>query len=265
MSWATQAARATKQIDDCLQNVQTFVLPTYGLSFQTFPQPVHPATAMLYCAHESGVWNKKLKRWECLRWCTTLYPEIGLLQLTMRQGDNEVARCGVNPLDPHSHIWAAQKSFAEGIDLVAGCLKSCGYESFVRLSALHATALLLLIRSAGVGCTRGLLRAGARTALDPIRPFHSMAAWLQRAEADTTPFDGSQDTELVRLRFLWCWQCVARAAEVGVGSIGSLIGLSVSALPTGLVTLPTDFFKNVDSYVTQAKREGFCPTGPWKA
>lgn len=263
MSWDTQAAKATKQVNSCVQNAKTFLLPTYGFSFYAFPIPVHPAVAMLYCAHESGRWNKKLKRWECLRWVKTYYPEIGLLQLTMRAGDNEVGRWGINPLDPLSHVWAAQEAFAEGVDLTKKWLDQYGYKPFLQLSALHATGLLLLVRSVGIGCTRGLLKMGARTALDPIRPFHGMAAWLRRDDADTTPFDGSQDTELVRLRFLWCWQCVMRAAEVGIGAVGNEVELPDAPRPPGLLDLPRDFQRNVDQYIARAKREGFKPTGPW--
>lgn len=263
MSWQTAGAKATRQIDDCLKIVKTFLMPTYGFSFHVFPVPVHPAVAMLYAAHESGVWNKKLKRWECLRWVKTNYPEIGLLQLTMKRGDNEVATWGIHPLDPHSHIWAAQESFAEGVDLTKKVLAQYGYKPFLQLSALHATALLLLVRSVGCGCTRGLLKMGARTAMDSYRPFHAMAAWLKRDDADTTPFDGAQDTETVRLRFLWCWQCCTRAPEIGIGHIGEYVDLPDAPRPSGLMDLPADFQRNVATYIAAAKREGFKPTGPW--
>lgn len=262
MSWATAVAKATAQVDNCVVIAKTFLIPTYGATFHTFVHPIHPAVAMLYCAHESGYWDKRLKRWVCRRWIKTYYPEIGLLQMTMRNGDNEVARWKINPLDPYSHIWAAQECFCEGVDLIAKALKQYGYREFWSLSPTHATALLLLIRSVGIGCVRGLLRMGARTALDPIRPLHGIGAWLRRDDADTTPFDGAQDTELVRLRTAWCWQCVTRAVEVGIGAVGDDLE-TPGDRPDDLAPLPRDFQSNVDVYIAQAKAVGFAPTGPW--
>lgn len=263
MSWETAVAKATKQIDDCVKIVLTFLLPTYGRSFYLFYKPIHPAVALLYAAHESGRWNKTKKMWECLRFVKTYYPEIGLLQLTMRNGDNEVVRIGVNPLDPYSHIWAAQEAFAEGGDLIEPALKKYGYQPLGYLSAQHATALLLLIRSVGIGCTRGLLRMGKTAGFDPIRPMHGIGAWLRKPTADTTPFDGSQDTELVRLRVAWCWQCVTRCSELGIGAVGDTIDLMTIPRPDDAVPLPADFVANVDKYIREAKKEGYKPTGPW--
>jgi hypothetical protein len=265
MPWASAAAEAHKQVDQCIVLAKKYVLPWYGASEAEFPRPIPPAVGVLYTAHESSTkWTYKGKTiFAPARFILTNYPEASLKNLTCRVGDDEVGRFNVHPYDVRSHHWAAQQAFWEGRKYIAPKLRQYGFVEFDGLSVADQLVLLLLQRAVGIGCTRGLLRMAS---LEPGRvdyqPVAFMERWLQRSNADTSPFDGSQTTDVVRLRFAWCHEMVLRSREVGIGDLPVALKPPLPR-PAGLMEMPADFMSQMKLYSARAKREGPMPTGPW--
>lgn len=271
MSWTTMLAKANAQIGDCVLLATKYVLPWWGATMAEWPTPIFGSVHALYAAHEC---SKKYRLggkivFAPARHVLTNYPECGPDNLTARKGDDEVGRFGVHPYQIRSHFWAAQQAFWEGKAFVDPLLTKYGFCPFGQLAAYDQLSLLLLPRAVGIGCVRGLFRKAAaylkgRPADHTYRllPVSMMEQWLLRPDADTTPFDGSQTTEVVRLRFAWCTRIVLRSREVGIGDL-PLTVLPPPPDPGDLVPLPKDFHARMAWYSQQARREGPTPTGPW--
>ena len=273
MNWAEQLAEAMRQVDDCLILVRNFVMPWYGASEFEFPTPIPPAVGMLYTAHESPEkWTYQGKViYAPARFLITNYPEISLKNLTCKQGDDEVGRINVFPYHVRSHHWAAQQAFWEGKAWVEPLLAKSGFAPFDQLAVYDQLSLLLLQRSVGLGCVKGLLRKAAAAVkplpldhVDRLLPITRMEKWLSSPGADTTPFDGSQTTQTVMLRFAWCTRMIDAAPRVGLGGLPLLI-LPPAPRPPDIVPMPKDWRTNMKVYSRQARRQGPMPTGPWPA
>jgi len=266
MSWETMRVKATKQVDDCITLAKRYVLPWYGVSEAEFPCPIPPAVGALYTAHESSAkWRYKGKLiFAPARYILTNYPEASLKNLTCKVGDNEVSRWNVHPYDVRSHHWAAQQAFWEGRKYISPYLDKYGFVEFDGLSVYDQIVLLLLQRAVGIGCTRGLLR---KASLEPghtdYQPVKYMGVWLQRPGADTTPFDGAQTTDMVRLRYIWCSEMVLRSKELGIGDLPKALLPPLPRPATGIVPMPRDFMANMKAYSRAARNQGPMPTGPW--
>lgn len=271
MSWTTMLAKANAQIDDCVLLATRYVLPWWGATMAEWPTPIFGSVHALYAAHESA---KKYRLggkvvFAPARFLTTNYPEISIDNLTARKGDDEVRRFGKHPYDVRSHFWAAQQAFWEGKAFVDPLLTKYGFAPFDQLAVYDQLSLLLLPRAVGIGCVRGLIRKAA-TYLKGLPAEHTYRLlpvsraefWLQRPNADTTPFDGSQTTEVVRLRFAWCTRIVLRSREVNLGDLPLMLKPPLPD-PGNLVPLPKDFHARMAFYSRQARREGPMPTGPW--
>jgi hypothetical protein len=271
MSWTTALAKANAQIDDCVLLATKYVLPWWGATMHEFGTPIFGGVHALYAAHECA---KKYRLdgkivFAPARHVLTNYPEASICNLTCRKGDDEVGRWNVQPYHVRSHLWAAQQAFWEGKAWVEPLLAKYGFVPFDQLAVYDQLSLLLLPRAVGIGCTKGLLRkAGDAVRRLPkehtyrILPVSRAELWLQRPNADTTPFDGSQTTEVVRLRFAWCTRIVLRQGELGLGDLPLSLKPPV-ARPPDLVPMPKDFRANMKAYSNRARREGPTPTGPW--
>jgi hypothetical protein len=267
MTFEAMVGKANEQVDWCLKLATRYVLPWWGKTLAEFLAPIPPSVMALYAAHESAM-KYKLNGTQVFapaRHVLTNYPEAGPCNLTCRQGDNEVSRLRVHPYEVRSHFWAAQQAFWEGHGYINPKLTQCGFVMFDGLSVYDQLSLLLLQRAVGIGCTRGLLR---KASLEPGRsdylPVEAMETWLKRPGADTTPFDGSQTTEVVRLRFAWCTRMVLRSKELGIGDLPVTLK-PPAARPTDIIPMPKDFMANMKMYSAQARRQGPMPTGPWPA
>lgn len=265
MSWSTAVTKATKQVDQCLVLAARYVLPWWGMSEAEFPCPIPPAVGALYTAHESATkWRYQGKLiFAPARHVLTNYPEASLKNLTCKVGDNEVERFNVHPFHVRSHHWAAQKAFWEGRTYVNPKLQQYGFVEFDGLAVYDQIVLLLLQRAVGIGCTRGLLRkASQEPGHTDYQPVKYMEQWLKQPDADTTPFDGAQTTETVRLRFAWCSMMVVRARELEIGDLPVALKPPLPR-PEGILPMPRDFQKNMKAYARAARNQGPMPTGPW--
>lgn len=271
MTWQTALKKANSQIDLCVQIVRGCVRPWYGLTLKEWPSPIIPPVHMLYAAHESA--KKRKGVWIAARDVLTNYPEISFTNLTAKLGDNEVAKYGKDPYDVRSHFWAAQQAFWAVRESVDKALRRYHFAEFDLLSVEDQTILLLLPRAVGIGCVRGLLRKSDRLSghaslsghtSDSIglTPIIDIENWIARPDADTSPFDGGQDTEAVRLRFAWCSRMVRRSGECGIGGLPTFLSPPLPD-PGNLAPLPKDFMKNMQAYSAKARREGPMKTGPW--
>lgn len=250
MSWETMRAKAAQQVTDCIALARNVVLPRYGATYYAFRDGFPAAVEALYAAHESGG----------VRWTRTSYPEYGLHQLTGKSGDNEIAVFDVQPYDARSNIWAAQQAFWRLQPMVAKALTDNGYVAWEYQPVAEQVTLLLLPRAVGIGCVRGLLKAGA---LYRAAPTVAMQLYLERSDADTSSYSGAQSTDLVRLRFSWCQMMVQQSQAVGIGPLPATLVKPPTTRPSGLVPLPRDFVTNNNYYWSKAKAEGPQPTGPW--
>jgi hypothetical protein len=250
MSWETMRAKAIQQVADCIVLAQNVVLKSYGATYYEFKDGFPASVEALYAAHESAG----------VRWVRTNYPEYGLHQLTGKVGDNEISTLNVQPFDARSNIWASQQAFWKMQPLVAKALADNGYLIWECQPVAEQITLMLLPRAVGIGCTRGLLKQGA---LFRCAPTVAMQLYLESPTADTTPFDGAQTTDVVRLRFSWCQLMVQRSQAVGIGPLPGALVKPSAARPAGLVTLPRYFVRDNDYYYAKAKAEGPKPTGPW--
>ncbi len=276
MSWETQKAKAEQQVTQCVSLARQYVLPWWGATLKEFQTPILPDLLALYIAHESAMkwrYNGKLI-FAPARHVLTNYPEVSLTNLTCKAGDNEVQRLNVHPFHVRSHIWAAQHAFWEGVAWVEPQLKKYGYYPFAQLGQHDQNLLLLLQRSVGIGCTRGLLRKGQQWGVKNdygkgLCIGAKMASWLASPGADTTPFDGSQTTADVQLRFAWCAAMILRRGEVPVGLLSpsryDVLVPPVERPVYGITPMPKDFMVNMKVYRNVARREGPMQTGPWAA
>jgi hypothetical protein len=266
VSWRAALRKADEHLRWCMLLAERFVLRWWGVSLAEFRAPVPPSVMALYWAHECAVRHRVEGKVQFApaRYVLTNYPEVAPGNLTAKRGDDEVRRFGIHPYDIRSHAWACQQAFWEGVDYIDPRLRRYGFAPFVDLALYDQLCLLLLQRSVGLGCTRGIARK-ARLAFPDNSPrlvVSAMEAWLSRPAADTTPFDGAQTTATVRLRFVWCTRIVQRAADLGIGDLPLHLGHPLPR-PEGLVDLPRDFHANMRRYRNEAKREGPAPTGPW--
>lgn len=265
MSWQKIVDKANAQVDQCVILAKKYVLPWWGVTLHEFATPIPESVHALYVAHESAMKYKldgKLV-FAPARFLLTNYPEIGPDNLTAKKGDDEVRRWKKHPYNIRSHFWAAQQSFWEGKAWLKPILVKCELPQFERLSTVDQLALLLLPRAIGLGCTRGLLRKQMN--ITGCGLMNRIETWLRNPKADTTPFDGAQTTDVVRLRFLWCTKMICRAVEVGLGPLPSWNpGLQPPvADPGDLVPLPKDFHVNMKAYSRAARNQGPTPTGSW--
>jgi len=273
MSWETMLRKAHDQIDWCIALALKYTLPWWGVTFREFSTPIYPSLHALYATHECAM-RYRLDRLKSVlvfapaRHVLTRYPEIGPDNLTAKKGDDEVRRFKKHPYHVRSHFWAGQQAFWEGKAWVDPQLAKYGFAKFDDLSAYSQFSLLLLPRAIGIGCTRGLLRKGQRAVPDfaskRLQPVEAMERWLSLSSADTTPFDGSQTTETVRLRFAWCTRLVLRSKELAI-DVMPLSAQPPVPDPGDLVPLPADFYKPgmMKAYQCMARNQGPMPTGPW--
>ncbi len=270
MSWQTALDKAHGQIDWCVALALKYTLPWWGTTFREWPSPIYPSLHALYATHECAMKYRLDGKLVFVpaRHVLTNYPEIGPDNLTAKPGDNEVKRFGKHTYHVRSHFWAGQQSFWEGKAWVDPQLAKYGFAKFDDLSAFSQFSLLLLPRAIGIGCTRGILRK-ASLAIPAftdkrLQPVEAMERWLALPAADTTPFDGTQTTETVRLRFAWCTRLVLRSKELGIDSM-PLAAEPPLTDPGDLVPLPADFFQpgRMKAYQRMARNQGPTPTGSW--
>ena len=266
MGWTEQLAAASKQVDQCVLLAKKYVLPWWGKTLHEWNTPICEALAALYAAHEcSEKWRYKgVMIFAPARFLLTRYTENGPQNLTSQKGgDDEVGRLGKHPYNVRAHFWMAQHAFWEGKVFIDPLLTKYGFAPFDHLAVYDQLSLLLLPRAIGIGCTRGLLhKASQMPQVHALQPVNNMEYWLRLPNADTTPFDGSQTTDVVMLRFAAMTRLILRVGEVGVGPL-PLTVLPPAADPGDLAPLPKDFYANMQAYSDQAKREGPMPTGPW--
>jgi hypothetical protein len=251
MSWKEMQKQAKEQVDDCIVGAKEVVLVKYGKTLREFCSIIDPAILALYVWHESN--GKPFAK--------TLYPEWGLACLTGKfKLDDEIGRFNVFPFDPKSNIWAAQKSFEEGISPIGKHLTNAGFSDFNKLFIGDKITLLLLPRAIGYGCTKMLLRKSFAPKFKN-RPIIAITEFISK---DPEIKCGVQESDVVKLRFLWCSTIVLRSEEVGISSPLKEKELkSVCRRPSDLISLPSDFYDNSRSYAIAASRKGYCETGSW--
>jgi hypothetical protein len=251
MSWELIQQKAKQQVDECILIAKNIILQKYGKTFKEIYHIIDPSIAALYCAHES----------KGKPWVKTSYPEIGLFMLTGKYKlDDEIGRFNVFPLDPKSNIWGAQKSFEEGIRVVGNHLTNAGYNEFRKLFIGDQITLLLLPRAIGYGCTKTLLKRSFKAKFKN-RPIIAITEYLSK---DPNVTCGVQESDVVKLRFLWCSTMILRADEVGISEPLKEKELkSVVRRPDDIIALPEDWYTNTRSYILAAKRKGYQETGSW--
>ncbi len=256
-SYASIARRADREVAEATDTARKVVLPRYGKSLREFPVPVPPSVLALYIAHESGG----------VRWTQTKYPEVGLAQLTAKRGDNEVRLFDVDPLDPRSHVWAAQQAFWRMRSLISSAINTYLKCTFEDLLIVERVKFLWLARSVGASCTRSLIRVSSRRfGMLPRAPIANISLWLSRPDADTSAFDGAQGTDQVRLRFLVALKAVTQADASDPFEVASAWTVAPPRpRQVSIVTKPRDFESRIGYYCRVAKGEGPKPTGPWEA
>lgn len=260
MTWDQIVKKANAQVEECIILAQKYVLPWWGKTLREFYSPIPPSVHALYIAHECSMKYRLDGKLVFApgRHLLTNYPEVGPDNLTAKKGDDEVRRWGKHPYDIRSHFWAAQQSFWEGKAWIEPILAKYGFPSFDTLYTQDELLLLLLPRAIGLGCTRGLL---CKAKLETQQDLRGIGVWLAGPNADTTPFDGSQTTDVVRLRYLWCRAMISQAWRLGIGCLGTCAAPVLD--PGNLLSLPKDFHANMKAYSRAAKNQGSTPTGSW--
>jgi len=251
MSWSDVQQQAKKQVDECIENAKKVVLVKHGKTLRELDAIIDPAIMAEYIWHES--FDKP--------YAETKYPEFGQTCLTGKYKlDDEIGRFNVFPLDPKSNIWGAQKSFEEGIRVVGNHLTNAGYNEFRKLFIGDQITLLLLPRAIGYGCTKTLLKRSFKAKFKS-RPIIAITEYLSK---DPNITCGVQESDVVKLRFLWCSTMVLRAEEVGISEpLREKELKSVIRRPDNIVPLPEDWYTNTRSYISAAKRKGYQETGSW--
>jgi hypothetical protein len=276
VTWAQQWEKAGRQVADCIYLAAKYTLPWWGKSIAEFPTPLVPPVEALYATHECSMKYRLggVLTFAPARHVLTNYPEIGPVNLCAKVGDNEVGRWGVHPYDVRAHFWASQMAFWESRALVNPALVKdylgVSFLAFDRLSIIDQLVLLMLPRAVGIGCTRGLLGRAKRRSYygSAAHPCDAIRNYLSDPNADTSAFDGAQTTEVVRLRFAWCYRMVTEGADKLAAKAMPNWQWPVKVSfpmpkPADLPVLPKDFMANMKVYSNIARREGPTPTGPW--
>jgi len=93
------------------------------------------------------------------------------------------------------------------------------------------------------------------------RPIIAIIEYLSKDPEITC---GVQESDVVKLRFLWCSTMVLRSEEIGISSPLKEKELKpVARRPSDIVPLPEDWYENTRSYILAAKRKGYQETGSW--
>lgn len=251
MSWSDVQQQAKEQVDECIKGAKEVVLVKHGKTLRELDTIIDPSIAALYIYHES---NGK-------PWVKTNYPEYGLMCATGKHKlDDEIGRYNFFPLHPKSNIWGCQKSFEEGINVVGKHLVNANFSEFRKLFIGDQITLLLLPRAIGYGCTKTLLKKSFKSKFKN-RPIIAITEYLSKDPEITC---GVQESDIVKLRFLWCSTMVLRAEEVGISEPLKEKELKpVVRRPSDIVPLPQDWYENTRSYILAAKRKGYQETGSW--
>lgn len=255
MSWVLMQQKAKEQVDDCIK-ISKIVHRCYPKTFDMWNSPIHKSVSLLYWTHESGI-EKRDGVFVPKPWVMTNYPEIGGMALTAQSGrDDEVSRMNVYPFHPYSCVYAAQKSFEENIKLVSKYLINAGFNSFENLFVGDQISLILLPRAIGCGTTRVLLKKSFEDRFKK-RPIIAIVKFLEKESTNTDSYDGQQNTDVVRLRVLWCCTMPLRAHELGLGEPLDTKRLeSAKNRNSEVQAKPVDLYDRIDFYYEKEKKAG---------
>lgn len=257
MSYEQEQQVAKDQLDECIK-ISKIIYPCYKSVFDELISPLPKSIALLYASHEMGLAKVNGKKVPHL-WLKTNYPEFSVMNLTGQKGrDDEVTRFNVHPFHPYSNVWAGQQSFQEDIKLVSKYLKDSGFVSFDNLFIGDQLSLIIFPRSIGCGTTRVLLKKAFDQKFAQ-RPIIAISEYLKKTSTNTDSYDGSQNTDVVRLRTIWASLMPLRAHELAFDN-----PLSEMALKPALnrndkvIERPKDFYDKLDFYWNQAMKKGPC-------